>query len=138
MSIDRLELEVATDEGWRAKPYQDSVGIWTVGYGFNLEANPMPEAVGRYWMRMILVECIEDLMTFPFWDLANEARRHAFINMRYNLGPSRFRGFRNMIAAANRGDWITAAKQARDSKWYEQVKTRGPRVVTAIETGEHR
>jgi GH24 family phage-related lysozyme (muramidase) len=52
MSIDRLEVEVATDEGWRAKPYQDTVGVWTVGYGFNLEDRAMPEAVGRYWMRL--------------------------------------------------------------------------------------
>lgn len=138
MSLDRLELEIAEDEGWRAKPYQDSVGVWTVGYGFNLESRPMPESVGRYWMREILIECVADLEEFPFWALANEARRHAFVNMRYNLGGAGFRQFQNMIGAANRGDWMAAAAHARDSRWFRQVGRRGPRVCDAIETGEHR
>lgn len=137
MSLTRLELETAQDEGLRLKPYKDTVGVLTIGYGLNLE-DGITERMALFMMREKLIEAIEDLQGFPFWSLANEARRHALISMRYNLGPNRFRGFTRMIAAANRGDWRTAADEARDSKWYGQVKTRGPRVVTAIETGEHR
>lgn len=133
----RLEMEIAQDEGWRGDVYDDSVGVPTIGFGFNLQ-DGLPEEVGRFWLRHKLIECVEDCSTFPFWRHANSARRNAMVNMRYNLGPSRFRGFERMIAAANRGDWFTAAMEARDSKWFHQVGRRGPLVADTIETGVHR
>ena len=65
------------------------------------------------------------------------ARQAALIDMRLNLGPARLRGFRNMIAAAERQDWATAALEARDSAWAKQVQpTRVEHIVTMFVTGE--
>lgn len=137
MNVDQLEAEIAADEGLRLTVYADSVGVATIGYGTNLEAG-ISEAAARFMMREALIECMRDLQTFPFWHHANEARRFAMVNMRYNLGAGRFRGFRKMIEAANRGDWLTAADEAVDSRWYTQVGRRGPLVVNVIRAGEHR
>lgn len=138
VSINRLANEIAFDEGFSETPYQDTVGVWTVGYGWNLEARPISKAMARQHMLEIIKEGMEYLERFPFWDKANGARKHAFVNMYYNLGRGGFNSFKKMIAAANDGDWNKAAKEAVDSKWYVQVRNRGPRVTEAIRTGIHR
>lgn len=43
--LDTLEKLLTWDEGRRSYPYLDPRGIWTVGIGHNLEANPLPEQV---------------------------------------------------------------------------------------------
>ena len=58
------------------------------------------------------------------WEEFSDNRKIALIDMRFNLGPSRFRGFRRMIAAIKKGDWELAGKEAMDSKWATQVKSR--------------
>lgn len=138
IDLDRLEREIAIDEGFRGSPYLDSVGVLTVGYGRNLESNPLTADEARYLMLNDVIACIRDLESFEFWQQATTPRRHALINMRYNLGAGGFREFRRMIAAANRGDWQAAADEAQDSKWFRQVKSRGPKIVNVLRTGEHR
>jgi lysozyme len=41
MIINSLSSLLAYDEGSESMPYQDTNGIWTVGIGHNLEANPL-------------------------------------------------------------------------------------------------
>ena len=137
MNLDRLINELALDEGLRLLPYEDTTGHLTIGYGCNLDAG-ISERVARFMLLDELVPCVEALEKYPFWHFANDARRNAFINMAYNLGVEGFAQFRTMIAAANRGDWNAAADAAVDSRWYVQVKTRGPRIVKAIRVGKHR
>lgn len=38
------------------------------------------------------------------------------------LGPSGFRSFRRMIAAAKVYDWDRAAEELKDSRWWNQVQ----------------
>jgi lysozyme len=42
MNIEKLKKELRRDEGVRYSPYKDSVGVWTVGCGWNLEARGLP------------------------------------------------------------------------------------------------
>lgn len=137
MNLDRLVSELALDEGLRLFPYEDTTGHLTIGYGCNLDAG-ISERAARFLLLDELVPCVEALEKYPFWHHANEARRHAMVNMAYNLGIEGFAKFKTMIAAANRGDWEAAANAAMDSRWYNQVRTRGPRVVRAIREGKHR
>jgi lysozyme len=45
MNIEKLKKELRRDEGVRYSPYKDSVGVWTVGCGWNLEARGLPNTV---------------------------------------------------------------------------------------------
>jgi lysozyme len=56
----------------------------------------------------------------------------ALINMRFQMGPGGFRGFRKMVAALRRFDFKTAADEAMDSNWYKQTPSRAMRVVDLI------
>jgi lysozyme len=62
-------------------------------------------------------------------------RRNVLIDMRFNLGPSRFRQFKATLAAVAMGDYVTASDQMRKSKWYRQVKGRGERLARMMSTG---
>ncbi len=37
-------------EGWRNKAYQDSEGIWTIGYGTNLQELKIDKGLGEGWL----------------------------------------------------------------------------------------
>ena len=62
-------------------------------------------------------------------------RRDAILNMAFNLGVGGLLTFRNMLLALTAGDWMTAARHARQSDWYQQVGPRAERIAQMIETG---
>jgi lysozyme len=128
---DLIELH----EGRRAKPYQDTVGKWTVGVGRNLTDKGLSDSEIDYLLMNDIRECTDDLQTFLWWDDLDEVRRNVLIDMRFNLGPSRFRGFKATLAAVAMGDYVTASDQMRKSKWYRQVKGRGERLARMMSTG---
>jgi len=50
--------------------------------------------------------------------------------MRFNLGPNnRFRHFKKMIQAMNEQNFIQAAAEMKDSRWYIQVGQRARTLV---------
>jgi lysozyme len=128
---DLIELH----EGRRAKPYQDTVGKWTVGVGRNLTDKGLSDSEIDYLLMNDIRECTDDLKTFLWWDDLDEVRRNVLIDMRFNLGPSRFRQFKATLAAVAMGDYVTASDQMRKSKWYRQVKGRGERLARMMATG---
>ena len=68
----------------------------------------------------MLHEAIQDsvhfLKSYPWYEELNNPRKTAMISMMYNLGPSRFAGFQNMIQAFKDGDYERASKEMLDSK----------------------
>lgn len=128
------------DEGFSRYPYRCTGGALTIGYGRNIdEENGGPgisEIEAGFLLRNDLAAAEIHLRgVFSNWETMGPVRQGAFINMRMNLGPSRFLGFRNMIAAARRGLWDIAGREARDSRWYFQVGMRAERIAREIETG---
>ena len=112
-------------EGWKSTPYRCPAGKLTIGYGFNLDSLRMPKSVGNAWLEELVLDCIEDLQRiFPDFPDFSTHRKMALIDMRYNLGPNGFRGFKKMIAAIQGGDWTEAQLQALDSKWARDVGQR--------------
>ena len=46
------------------------------------------------------------------------------VNMAFNLGRTRFGRFKKMIQAVKANDFVEAANQMVDSRWYNQVGNR--------------
>ena len=67
----------------------------------------------------------------------NEARQHAMIDISFNLGQTRLRGFKKALDAMATEDFDRAADEFMDSRWAEQVKSRAPEVTEMIRTGEY-
>ena len=122
--MDKLIEQLVKHEGEPLKAYKCPAGYITIGVGRNLEGKGITKAESRMLLVNDIAECVSDLRNLfgHQWDGMSENRRIALTDMRFNLGPSRFRSFRRMIAAIKRDDWAAAGKEAMDSKWATQVQ----------------
>lgn len=123
-------------EGLRLKPYADTAGKLTIGVGRNLTDCGISRDEALALLAADVVLASNDLATFPWFSSLNDARRRALIDMRFNLGPIRFRGFKATLSALGRSDYRAAAAQMRSSRWYQQVWPRGEELAHMVETGE--
>jgi lysozyme len=118
----RLHQLLVAHEGLRTDLYKCSAGRWTIGVGYNIQDNGLPRLFCLQLLDHMITECRVDLHNmFAEFGQYSEARQHALIGMRYNLGPQKFRGFRCMIEAVKEKDWTAVAAHALDSKWALQV-----------------
>jgi lysozyme len=155
---DRLALisQLIRHESIKAKPYIDSLGYLTIGVGYNLTARgygPLSETLERTvtlqdlrlqgltqdeclaQLDADIDECIRDLATFPWFVRLDPVRQRVCVDMRFCLGPSKFRQFKKMIAALRKQDYATAADEIVDSEFYRQTKSRGVRLARWMRTG---
>jgi len=153
MSLSKFAKTIAREEGSERNPagnhvvYPCPAGKFTVGYGRNVDkvgGKGLTEDEALYLLRGDVEECVQDLAAFfgATWENLDEVRRGALVDMRFQLGPHRFRAFRKMIAAIpgalTGGDWSTVAAEAADSAWRKQTPERAVRVIGELRTGEPR
>lgn len=155
--MDRLKEILRRHEGVRNKPYRDTKGILTIGIGWNMEANPLPQDIAAF-LRVhgyITNEMIDRLLDISIetatdncrdiykdFDSFSENRRFALIDLMFNMGIGTMLTFRNTNRAINEGRWEDAAKGLRYSKWYSQVdkipdnhRERGDEIIDMIRVG---
>jgi lysozyme len=132
-----IQSQLMRHEALRLKPYRCTADKLTIGVGRNIEDVGISKDEALYLLDNDIAACIADLRTFPWFTRLDAVRQRALVDMRFQFGPSRFRGFRKMLAALESGDYRTAAAEARDSKWARSDSPARARTVTAmIETGK--
>jgi len=120
-------------EGLRLHPYKDSLGILTIGVGRNLEDKGITKEEAMVLLDGDINEAVTDCVAiFPNWYNLSQQQRYAIIDMRFNLGPSRFRGFKKFIHAVKTYNIPEAKRQMKDSKWYTQVGLRADELMKQI------
>lgn len=120
-------------EGLRMRPYQDSLGNWTVGVG-HLMSNPLSfRAVMTILADDIDAAKNDCLHAFPWFADLDETRQAAIINMRFNMGLPRLQRFVKFLKAMELGDYDTAAKEMLDSLWSKQVGKRAQELASMIQ-----
>jgi lysozyme len=134
-SMQLLRAQLIEHEGFRLRVYFDSVGIATIGVGRNLVDKGLSKHEALYLLDNDIHECIADLVTFPWFDALDPVRQRVLIDLRFNLGPRRFRKFRNTLAAIEEGRYGDAADGMLASKWAEQVKGRAIRLARMMRLG---
>jgi lysozyme len=123
------------DEGLSFKLYKCTAGKITVGYGRNIQDNGISQRVADLMLEEDVIEaekiCIR-VFGKVLWEKWSENRRLGWINFAFNLGQTRLLQFRNTLRAALREDWVGVEAGLRASAWFQQVKTRAPRVIGMI------
>ena len=123
-------------EGYSAKPYKCSAGKITIGYGHNLEDKGLPKNVCEIVLAIDIGEALrQTLQMFPLLKTYSKNRQLALIDMMFNLGSGRLAGFKKMRSAITEQNWELAAIEAKDSKWFKQVGSRGIKVASWLENG---
>lgn len=131
-----LAAELTRDEGVRAFPYRDTVGKLTIGVGRNLDDRGLRADEIAFLLRNDIDEVERDLLGAFAWARHLDAVRFRVLaNMCFNLGLTRLRGFRQTLAAIERGDYAAAAAGMRASLWAKQVGARAERLAVMMETG---
>lgn len=159
-----IQAMLQRDEGLRLKVYWDTEGYPTIGIGHliamqqirdmaqinkilsnqvgrTVTGNPgsisMDEAAELF--KKDLADMQRDIKTNgtigPVYARMNRSRQMALENMAFQMGVGGLAKFTNMLAAMFIGDWVTAYKEARNSRWFSQTKGRASRVSMIILTG---
>lgn len=136
-SSDILLLEsIKKHEGFRSRLYKCPAGKWSIGYGRNLEDCGLSEWEAEYLLKNdITCSKLELYTNFPWAEKLDSARKNVLIEMVFNMGISRFKGFKKMLAACQKGEWDKAANEMLDSKWASQVKQRAKTLAEIMRKG---
>jgi lysozyme len=123
----------------RHRLYKCTAGKQTIGWGYNIEDNGISNAIAEALLDEGIDECLADLNNnlFPEFFLYPETVQLVLADMRFNLGPRRFRSFKKMIAAVKKQDWAAMAQEMEDSKWCNDVKTRCVTLVKMVDSLEN-
>lgn len=146
-------------EGFSSKIYFCSSNKETIGYGRNLEAEPLKdyevslctnpkgeieisESLAEEWLLEKIYECEKYLSKKSYWSDLNSARKACLIDFVYNVGRSTFSKFLDLDRGLSSGDFELAAQSLElgsdkngKSKYYNQVGIRAKRNIQILRTG---
>lgn len=124
-------------EGFRSKPYRDTVGKLTIGYGRNLDDVGISEEEGSYLLQNNIREAEAELrLHLAFWDSLDHVRRAVLTDMAVNMGINKLLSFKNTLRFVGAGWYESAAEGMLASKWATQVKGRAVRLAEMMRTGK--
>lgn len=121
-------------EGLRLRPYQDSVGVWTIGFGHNLNV-PISVAAARQILAddIAVAHALAQEIVPNFAHLSPN-RQRVLVDMAFNLG-NRLKRFKRMLAAVDQHDWDAAAYEMKNSQWARQVGRRADHLADMMRNG---
>ena len=129
-------------DGVRSHAYKCSENMITVGVGRNLDENGgigLADDEIEYLLMNDIERCDAELRAaYDWYENLKKPRRDAMINMCFNLGLTRLRGFVKALEAMSREQYDVAADEFMDSRWAEQVGDRAVEVTELIRSGEYR
>ena len=138
--MEKLLEMLKRHEGVRSHVYLCSAGYETIGVGRNISKSGMGLSDDEvdYLLENDIVRVIKELSSeYPWFKGLDDVRKDAMIDISYNLGATRLRGFKKALAAMEVADHTLAAKEFLNSKWSRDVKGRAHELASMIETGEY-
>lgn len=134
--IEKAIEQLKIDEGFKGVPYLCTANKVTIGYGRNLDDNPLTEKEAEYLLLSDLTKVEAEANMIAYFSELNETRQAVIINMIYNLGITRLLKFKKMHKAIINGKFNTAATEMLDSKWARQVGNRANRLAKQMREGQ--
>ena len=120
-----IEDYIKANEGYRTKPYHCSSNKLTIGYGRNLEDNGISQDEAELMFTNDLNRVADELrVILPDFDDLGYPQKKVLMDMCFNLGITRLRKFKKMIAAIENGDFNKAAIELLDSRYARQLPRR--------------
>ena len=139
-----LIQELRFDEEVRYEPYNDSLGIPTVGVGHDLQVSPLPDVwsypLTDVEVNQLLEEDLQKVFTglnnnLQWWADLDDVRQRVLCNMCFQMGIGGLLGFRNTLILIRQGQYSQAATGMLNSKWADQTPARAQRLAKMMSTG---
>ena len=127
--FNKLVDRILENEGFKAKPYQCSEGVWTIGHGITY----LTEEESKRIVADRIAEKHLGLGGTLDWynDLPPEVQG-VILEMTFQMGTSGMLQFRKMVEAMKDKDWKRASLEMKDSKWYRQTPNRCERLAEIV------
>ena len=106
-------------EGVRRYAYVCPAGYLTIGAGRNVDENS-----GRGLSNDVDLSIDELNRSFSWFKNCPNSVKLILVNMHFNIGLSRLKQFKKMLAAVEDKDYSLAATEMLDSRWASQVGAR--------------
>ncbi len=138
MNTERLAERIKAHEGLRLKPYTDSLGRITIGYGRCLDTRGISRDEADTMFNRDMVEAASNanlIVGAKTWRGIGETRQEILTEMVYQLGAGGVDGFRNMIAALRDRNYERAADEMLDSRWHDQTPARAEELAALMREG---
>ena len=131
--------------------YLCTAGKETIGYGYNLKANPlhlsnleignaykngMNEVEAERILKLMISKCVDQLEeAIPFINKLDTVRQDCLINMCFNMGLVGLLKFKKALLLVKAGDYQKASIEMLDSKWAKDVGNRALELSTQMKSG---
>ena len=126
-----LKKKIKKNEGFRNKPYLDTLGYSTIGYGHLITNKEKKMLKGKFSKKFLTELFDKDFKKALFSYKKNfNHKKHSkdikevLIEMIFQLGIQNVLKFRKMINSIKKNDYITASEEMFRSKWYLQTPNR--------------
>ncbi|WNA15898.1 hypothetical protein XaC1_255 [Xanthomonas phage XaC1] len=127
-------------------PYQDSHGNWTIGYGHFLGTSREVQKARKYSSGITVRQANEFLssdMEYAYNDFVLMLQQKkavglppdvqkALYEMTFNMGSGKVKDFKRMWKSLNKGNYLRASKEMKNSGWAKQVGDRATRIVDLV------
>ena len=97
-------------EGLKLKPYTDTVGKLTIGYGRNLDDVGVSVDEAETMLANDIAVAETELQSYPWYVKLDPVRRSVVANMCFNMGLPKLLEFKHMISYLQTGLYIAAAE----------------------------
>lgn len=151
LTYDDIKNFIETHEGYRNKVYLDSLGIPTIGIGFNLlrpDAKAVLNRLGLDYNKVLSGQTIltddqvkeifqiclkiayADVKKYiPSFDTLPKNIKLGLIDLSFNLGYNRLNKFVKTREYILKKDFKSAANELKNSKWSTQVGNRAKSII---------
>lgn len=144
---EEIKKMIKEHEGKRNKPYKDTLGLWTVGYGHLIgDGKSLPADMDREYSDEEIEKMFEEdyaahkaaAEKIPGFNKLNEIGKGALTDLTFNMGGHWYKKWPKFTNNISKGNIEGAAEQLENSKWYTQVGNRAPEIVSMVRAGSNK
>jgi lysozyme len=137
MSREDLKDMLIRHEGLRLTPYNDSLGVLTIGVGRNLRDVGISRSEADILLQNDIDRAEDDANHHFYWFYAlDNARQVVVLSMIFNLGISRFSLFSKTINYIAVQKYREASEEMLKSSWAKQVGQRAIELSMIMQNGK--
>lgn len=134
--------DLMVEEGCRLTAYQDTVGVWTIGYGHT----GREVHAGLTWTQSEAEFALQSDVNLtkrgldtaiPWWTTLDDIRQDVLADMAFNLGVHGLLEFNTFLALVRAGSYNHAALDMMSTAWAHEVGRRADRLERQMAKGVH-